>query len=83
MAEKFRLYYDQVMDNKDLIGTDNPMEVEVMDLKEKVWIPAKVMVSEQSVEGWDQAGVVGIFGSVEEGKFFIKIVEELPFEDED
>ncbi len=83
MAEKFRLYYDQVMDNKDLIGTDNPMNVEVMDLKEKVWIPAKVMVSEQPVEGWDQAGVVGIFGNVEEGKFFINIVEELPFEDED
>jgi hypothetical protein len=35
------------------------------------------------VEGWDQAGVVGIFGNVEEGKFFINIVEELPFEDED
>lgn len=82
MAEKYRLYYDEVMGKKDLIGKEHPIDIEVFDTGAKEWMDTKSLVSSESMEGWDQVTLVGPFGNlVEEGKFYIKIVEEVPPED--
>ena len=84
MAEKYRLYYDELMGKKGSIGKEEPMELEVFDVAAKEWIDTKSMVSEKAMDGWEQTSLVGPFGNlVEAGNYYLKIVEELPPEDDD
>jgi hypothetical protein len=81
MAVKYRLYYDDVMKHKDVIGTDKPVEIEVMDFGGvgMEWMRTKSLISQQPIEGGEAVALVGPFGGVvEEGKWFVKIVEKLP-----
>jgi len=77
MAEKYRVYYDELMGKKNLIDTDSPLEIEVMDVQAMEWISTKSLVSEQPGEGLDKVEVVGSFGNLVENKtYYIKIVEK-------
>ncbi len=79
MAVKYRLYFDEVMKHKDAIGADKPIEIEVMDMGNLEWFPTKSLISQQPIEGGEAVALVGPFGGiVEEGKWFVKIVEKLP-----
>lgn len=84
MAEKYRLYYDEIMEKKDLVDKEEPFNLEVFDAGTKQWIDTKSLVSQQPREGWEPVSLIGLFGNiVEGGKFYLKIVEELLSEDED
>jgi len=83
MSEKYRLYYDEPMEKKNAIGKDDPIKIEVFDVTNKEWMDTKSLISDQAAKGYEEVSLVGPFGNlVEGGKYFVKIVEELP-EDED
>jgi hypothetical protein len=55
-----------------------------MDQKEKVWQKAKVILSLGPIEGGELAGLLGPYGEpYDQGKFYVKIIEMLPEEEEE
>ena len=84
MVEKYRLYYDEVTQNKNLIDKEEPLTIEVFSNSTKQWTDVKLLISRKAKEGWDVVKLVGIFGNVvEDENYYIKILEELADEDDD
>ena len=79
MSVSYHLYIDAVEKNKDAVGKDQPIEMEIMDLESLVWKHAKVLLSKEPIEGGKEAAILSMFGSIlEEGEWYVKILEELP-----
>ena len=84
MPVRYRLYYDDVMSHKDAIGTGKLIEIEVMDMESKSWFPTRSLISQQPMEGGEPAALVSrVARVVEEGEWFIKIVERIEEEEEE
>jgi hypothetical protein len=66
------------MEHKDAIGTDKPIEIDVMDADIRLTTRNKVLISKQPIEGAGEATTVGKFyGTPIEGKWYVKILEEI------
>jgi hypothetical protein len=84
MEVSYWLYGDDFNKHSDTLDTEKPIEVPVMDQREKVWQKAKVTLSRSPVAGAELAGLLGPYGEpYDQGKFYVKIVEMLPEEEEE
>lgn len=79
MAAKYWIYGEQVEKSKDAISRGEPVELEVWDAEAKYWTRAKVLVSQQPMEGADDVAILGMYGDVDEGSGWrLKVIEEFP-----
>jgi hypothetical protein len=77
MAVKYWIYSEQVNKYKDTISRGEPVELEVCDTELKTWIRASVLASQQPIDGGVPAGILNMFGDVdEESGWQIKVIEE-------
>jgi hypothetical protein len=82
MTAKYQLLYEDVSAQKDAMGTDKPIEIDVMNNETKVWARSKVLISEQPIEGGEEVNVMGgWYGTPVAGKWYIKILEEMVAEE--
>ncbi len=86
MGAKYWLYSDEYKKYLNLVDRGEAFQVEIMDQDEKVWKLAKIMILPEQSGGAHSGGLLGRFGEpTSEGKFFVKVLEELssPLDDED
>lgn len=78
MVAKYWLYGQEFEKNSGAIGKGEPIEAEIMDQEEKIWKRARVMVFQHQAEGAVPGGLLGPYGEpYDEGKLFLKVLEEL------
>ena len=79
MSVDYHIYIDDIDKNRAAVGKDQPVEMQVMDLESLTWKQAKVLLSKEPIEGGKEAAILSMFGSIlEEGQWYVKILEELP-----
>jgi hypothetical protein len=84
MEINYMLYGEEIEKNKAKIEKGEPVEIEIMDQKDKIWQRGKVLILQSSEKGTHPATLLGPQGEpYEEGKFYVKIVEMLPSDLED
>ncbi|RJX19996.1 MAG: hypothetical protein C4575_07420 [Desulforudis sp.] len=86
MEARYWLYAEEFQKHREAVAGREPIRVEIMDQKEKVWKQARIVVFEQAAEGSEPAGLLGPFGEpFAQGKYYVKVLEELlsPLEDEE
>lgn len=84
MEVSYWLYSDEFKKHSDAIAKGEPIEVEVMDQREKVWKQVKVIVSNKEIEGGRPGGLLGPYGEpFDEGQYYIKIIEEVSSQEDE
>ena len=82
MSVTYWMYSDELKEHKEAVDKEQEVQMSIMDQAEKMWKRAKVVISTTLMEGGQSAGLLGPYGQPhDEGKYFVKIVEELPPED--
>ncbi|OPY65828.1 MAG: hypothetical protein A4E63_02809 [Syntrophorhabdus sp. PtaU1.Bin050] len=83
MEINYMLYGEEIEKNKARIEQGEPVEIEIMNQSDKIWQRGKVLMLRESVEGAHPATLLGPQGEpYEKGKFFIKVIEMLPSDDD-
>ena len=79
MGVPYWLVLEQVRSFKDAIAKGEPVEVEVRDNDQWNWFKARALVSDSPIPGGGAAALMAPWGEiVEEGKWYVKVLEELP-----
>ena len=79
MVINYMLYGEEVERNKAKIENGEPVEIEIMDQRDKIWQRGKVLILRSSEKGTHQATLLGPQGEpYEVGKLYVKIIEILP-----
>lgn len=79
MKVNYWLYKDEFEAHKGAIGTEQEVEMGIMDDNLKVWTQARVQILDQPVGGSEPVGLMGPLGTpYAEGEYHIKIVKILP-----
>ena len=84
MEINYMLYGEDIEKNKAKIEKGEPVEIDIMDQRDKVWQRGKVLILRSSETGTYPATLLGPQGEpYEEGNFYLKIMEMLPSDSED
>lgn len=84
MAVPYWLVMQQVRDAKEAIAKGDQVVLEVRDNATFNWVRAKCLISEQPIKGGGAAALMAPWGDIiEEGKWHVKVVEEMPLLEED
>lgn len=82
MEVSYWFYGDDFKQHSDLLDKEQVVELPIMDLKDKMWTRAKVMLFQKPVEGGEPVGLLGPFGEpFDQGRYYAKILEILPEEE--
>jgi len=83
MEINYWLYAEDFKKYSDALDKDQSVQVSMMDQREKIWTKARVMLYQRPVPEAVPVGLLGPFGEpFEQGKYYIKILEMLPEEEE-
>ncbi len=79
MACEYWIYSDELKKKSNIIGSEKPVAMEIMNQKDKIWNMAEIMIFEGEAEGAEPVGLLGTYGEPhDEGKYYVKILKLLP-----
>ena len=79
MELSYWMYKEEFDRKKDVVDKEVMVEMEIMDLGEKIWQRAEIMIYQQPAPKSKPAGLLGPFGEPHaEGKYHIKVLKILP-----
>ncbi len=71
-------------EGRAVLDKGEPIELKIMDQREKRWKKAKVLLYGKSQEGASPCGLLGPLGTpYDEGKYYLKILKEMPLVEEE
>ncbi len=83
MEVNYWLYGEDFKKCHNALDKEEPVQISIMDQREKVWQKARIMLYQKPIGGGEPIGLLGPFGEpFEEGKYYIKILERLPEEED-
>lgn len=83
MEINYWLYAEDFKKHSDVLDKEQAVQMSIMDQKEKVWTKATIMLYQKPAAEAFPVGLLGPFGEpFEQGKYYIKILEMLPEEEE-
>ena len=84
MGVNYWLYSQEFEGKLDALDKGEPVDLELMDQTDKLWKRAKVLLFREPAKGSTPVGLLGPFGEPHaEGQYHIKLLEVLPYTDED
>jgi len=79
MTTNYLVYGDYIRQHEAVLDKGEPVEVEMMSQNDKVWVKARVILSQKPTTGAEPVVLLGPYGQTyDEGRYYIKILEILP-----
>ena len=79
MEINYWIYGDDLKQCGSVFDSEVPIELSIMNQKDKLWVEARVMLFKKPADGAEPVGLLGSFGQpYDEGKYYIRIIDILP-----